>query len=112
MDQVEVEKRIEGLEPKQAKAVVCALIGHSKIVTTCMGYIYCGRCGEQTGDSLAGSSSTKDNVIVGHDCPVCRANFAKCDWRDTFMAADPCDPTKVKEMAAAAETVKKLRASR
>jgi len=52
MDQKEIENRIEGLSDEQAKAVVCALIGHSKIVNTCMGYIHCARCEAQLGDSL------------------------------------------------------------
>lgn len=81
MDQKEVESRIEGLSPEQAKSVVCALIGHSKIVTACMGYIYCARCEDQIGDSLGGAGTTKENVIVGHACPTCEANFAKCDCR-------------------------------
>jgi ribosomal protein S27E len=97
MDQKEVESRIQGLKPEQAKAVVCALVGHSRIVDTCMGYIHCARCGEQVGDSLGGSGSTKENVIVGHACPTCRENFSKCDWRDTFMTPDPFDAEKVKE---------------
>lgn len=94
MDQKEVESRIEGLQPEQAKAVVCALIGHSRIVTTCFGYIYCARCDAQIGDSLGGASTTKDNVIVGHACPICEANFVKCDWHDTFMTPDPFETKK------------------
>lgn len=112
MDQKEVESRIEGLEPEQAKAVVCALAGHSKIVTACMGYIYCARCEAQIGDSLDGASSTGDNVIVGHACPTCEENFAKCDWRDTFMTPDPFDAEKVKEMADARVALEEFRSAR
>lgn len=109
MDKTEIEKRIEGLDVDKVKAVVCALVGHSRIVTTCFGYIYCARCEAQTGDALGGASSTKENVIVGHDCDVCRTNFAKCDWRDTFMTPDPFDPAKVEEQKSARKALDELK---
>lgn len=89
LNQKEVRARIKGLDEATAKSVVCALIGHSKIVTTCFGYIYCARCEDQIGDSLGGVSTTVNNVIVGHNCEKCQKNFAACDWRDKFMTPDP-----------------------
>ena len=112
MDQNEVQARIQGLDDETAKSVVCALIGHSRIVETCFGYIHCARCGAQIGDSLGGASSTKENVIVGHACDTCRENFTKCDWRDTFMTPDPFDPEKVREQEEAVEAFEKFKAAR
>lgn len=108
MDQKEIESRVQGLPDDKAKAVICALVGHSRIVHTCMGYIYCARCDAQIGDSLAGASTAADNVIVGHACDKCRENFAKCNWRDTLMAPDPFDPTKVAEMEEARRALDKF----
>lgn len=112
MQPPEVAARIDGLPPDKARAVVCALIGHSRIVHTCMGYIYCARCEAQIGDSLGGASNTKDNVIVGHDCEVCRENFKGFDWRDTFMTPDPFDAEKVREMKEAGDRLKDFLASK
>jgi hypothetical protein len=112
MEQSEIEDRIKGLEPDKAKAVVCALIGHSRIVTTCFGYIHCARCEAQIGDSLGGSSTTRDNVIVGHACDKCHENFAQCDWRDTFMTPDPFDPKEVAEQERARKSYEEWRAGR
>lgn len=109
MDRQEVEARIRGLKPEQAKAVVCALVGHSRIVTMCMGYVHCARCEAQIGDTIGGASTTKENVIVGHACDTCRANFARCDWTDTFMAPDPFDPEKVAEQERGRQSLERLR---
>lgn len=108
MNQDEVEKRIQGLQPEQATAVVCALIGHSRIVTTCMGYVHCARCNAQIGDTLAGASSTQSNVIVGHDCPTCRENIKTCTWVDTFMTPDPFDPREIEEQRKGREALDKF----
>ncbi len=88
--QSEVEARIAGLDEETQKRMVCALVGHSRIHETCFGYHYCARCGEQVGDTLASLyPEAKEAVVVGHNCETCQANFAECDWRDTFMAPDP-----------------------
>jgi hypothetical protein len=71
------------------KDVTCATIGHSRIKTTCFGYWSCARCREQVGDSLGGAYGGEDDVIVGHDCPTCRANAAKLTWKDRLFAPDP-----------------------
>lgn len=89
MSEDEVMRRIVGLPPEIAKSVVCALIGHSRIITTCFGYINCGRCEDQIGDMLAGASDAKTRVIVGHDCPTCRENALLLTWKDTLLTAEP-----------------------
>lgn len=72
------------------KSVVCALIGHSLIQETCFGYHYCGRCGEQVGDTLGGTYYDAPNtVIIGHVCETCRTNFEKLDWKHKYMCPDP-----------------------
>lgn len=85
----EVRKRVKGLDAQTQKSVVCALVGHSKIVTACVGYIHCARCDEQIGDTVCGVTSLKENVIVGHDCPGCHRNYEKLTWRDKYLAPDP-----------------------
>lgn len=87
---IEVKRRIKGLDPEQQKATVCALVGHSLIRTGCFGYWYCARCAAQVGDSLACvNANGPEQVVVGHNCEMCRANYAKLDWRHTFMTPDP-----------------------
>lgn len=81
----EVQRRIAGLPDETARAVVCACIGHSKIVSLFFGYVSCARCEAQIGDTLAGVYDTSDKVVMGHDCDICRANALMLDWTDTFM---------------------------
>jgi hypothetical protein len=71
------------------KTIACALLGHSKIVETCFGYINCARCGIRLGDTLGGAYSLEDTVIVGHNCQTCRVNYEKLDWRHKVMTPDP-----------------------
>lgn len=85
-----VQERIKGLPEAQAKNVVCALVGHSKIQTACFGYYHCARCGDQVGDSLGSTyPGAETAVIVGHNCERCQSNFAKLDWRSKWMTPDP-----------------------
>ncbi len=81
----------------QRNAVTCALLGHSHIVDMCFGYVTCARCGEQIGDTLGGAYQPTEDVIVGHGCTTCRANYTKLTWQDTLYATDPF---KVQEAAA------------
>ena len=84
----------------QRNAIVCSLIGHSKIQTFCFGYYSCARCGTQLGDSLGSSyPSASEVVIVGHNCPTCRANYEKLGWKDKLFCPDP-----FKEVADHADT--------
>jgi hypothetical protein len=86
----EVKERISGLPEAIAKAIVCAMVGHSRIQTACFGYYNCGRCFEQVGDTLGSSyPGAKLAVVIGHDCETCRENAKTLTWRDTFMAPDP-----------------------
>ena len=70
------------------KGTFCVWFGHSRISTMCLGYVYCARCGEQTGDTLM-LSPVPDSVIVGHNCDTCRDNYTRCTWRDKIFAPDP-----------------------
>lgn len=71
------------------KRIVCAVWGHSDLLTGCFGYMYCSRCGEQVGDTLAGAYQNNDCVIVGHGCDTCRTNWARMGWRSKFLAGKP-----------------------
>lgn len=96
MSKRELKRRLKGLAPEQAKVVACACIGHSDVVSTCFGYVYCGRCEAQIGDTLGGVSDLSRRVIIGHDCDACRTNAMQLDWTDTFLvdeaAVFPNDP--------------------
>lgn len=86
----EVLARIEGLPEDVQKRIVCALVRHSRIETMCFGYHYCARCGTRVGDTLASAyPGAEQAVIVGHNCEICRTNYAQLDWRDTLLAPDP-----------------------
>ena len=92
MEKAELEKKLEALGDvtnEQRKNIICSLIGHSKIVGYCFGYISCGRCGEQLGDTLAGVYDTTKNVIIGHNCPTCKDNYDKLDWTDKYETPEP-----------------------
>lgn len=89
-----IPKRL--FDKAQRNSMVCSLVGHSRIVTMCFGYVNCGRCEDQIGDTLGGASDVKDRVVVGHDCKVCRANYKTLTWRDKLYAKNPF-PKKRKE---------------
>jgi hypothetical protein len=69
--------------------IVCIFIGHSNIVSNCWGYVSCGRCGTQVGDTLAGSYCNSKAVIIGHSCDICKANYKKLTWKDKIFCPDP-----------------------
>lgn len=79
---------------EQRNSIVCSLIGHSKIISTCFGYIYCGRCKQQIGDSLGGVFDGSDKVIVGHKCDTCVSNYEKLTWEDKIFCPDPFEENK------------------
>lgn len=56
------------------RKIYCARHGHSNVISNCFGYISCGRCGEQIGDTLAGLYSNPKAVLIGHSCPSCFHN--------------------------------------
>lgn len=95
----EVQSKIDALgelTDKQRRGIVCQLIGHSKIISMCYSYVYCGRCNDQLGDNLGSIYDLEDKVIVGCNCDKCRKNYEKLDWTDTFMVQNPFTEEKVK----------------
>lgn len=84
-----IEKlRILGLRDKETeKKIVCALLGHSKIIFSCLGITACGRCKAAIGGYLVHNAS--DKVIIGHNCDTCKENYKKLSWRDKFLVEDP-----------------------
>ena len=90
LTRTQVLARLKGLQSGQQRSVVCALMGHSRIVTTCFGYVYCGRCEAQVGDMLGGVfCGAQEAVIVGHDCATCRSNCKVLAWYDKFLVKNP-----------------------
>ncbi len=92
MTQDELLAKIEALDladDQQRNQIVCALIGHSNILTAFLGYHYCARCEAQVGDSLGGVYSNNNAVYVGHNCETCRANYERLDWMDKLFCPDP-----------------------
>lgn len=89
----ELMEKLKLINPKdkdQRNQLVCTLVGHSRISTTCFGYRYCGRCNDQVGDSLGSvDMGVKEAVIVGHNCKECRKNYKQCTWRDKLYCPDP-----------------------
>ena len=91
----ELEAKLTGLgdlPDETKKKVVCALVGHSRIVRLFWGQVTCGRCGAVVGDTIANATSVKEAVIVGHNCEECQANYAKLGWEHKFLTQDPLAP--------------------
>lgn len=103
MTREEYDAKMAALEPmteEQRKSVTCYLLGHSHIHTSCFGYVHCARCGEQIGDQLGGCFFDPLEVRVGHNCPICRANYDKLGWEDKVFTPDPfldCEKEKPKK---------------
>ena len=96
----EVQERIKGLDEATQRNMVCAMVGHSRIVSLgFLGYVYCARCGDQIGDTLAGIFDTSKSVVMHHNCDTCRANYEECDWRDKLMTPDPFTEPEAKDAA-------------
>jgi len=93
MTKKELMSKLKVLDLKdkdKRNSTVCALIGHSKIQTTCFGYYNCARCGDQVGNSLGGVyMGAETAVVVGHNCETCQTNYKACTWRDKLYAPDP-----------------------
>ena len=85
----DVKVRIAGLAEETQRKMVCALVGHSRLLTHFFGYHYCARCEAQVGDSLGGAFQDRDNklklAILGCTCEQCVSNYAAFDWKDTFL---------------------------
>ena len=85
-------KALGEMDDETRNDVVCSLLGHSKIQESFFGYYNCARCGDQLGDAFGGIYDSSNVVVVGHDCPKCRANYEKLDWRHRIFAPDPFAP--------------------
>jgi hypothetical protein len=89
----ELMQKLELLKPfkdkEQRNEIVCALIGHSRIIETWFGYQDCSRCGERLADALGGVGLGGDYVVVGHNCKICRKNYKKLDWRNRIYCPNP-----------------------
>jgi len=71
------------------KGIICEMIGHSRIISMCWGYVHCGRCDQQIGDTLAGIYNLEGYVIIGHNCKACKKNYKKLTWRDKLLVSNP-----------------------
>ena len=69
--------------------MICAVFGHSRIQTTFFSYFYCGRCGDQVGDSLVSCYSADEVIIVGHNCEKCHNNYKKLKWHEKLFVKKP-----------------------
>jgi hypothetical protein len=67
------------------RKIYCARHGHSNVIGNCFGYISCGRCGDQIGDTLAGCYSNDKAVLVGHFCKTCTENAKKLTKHDLAL---------------------------
>lgn len=94
MTKTELLKKIAALgkiSDAQKRSVTCSLIGHSRVISMCFGYVSCARCEDQIGDTLGGSFDTANRVVVGHraknnrPCPTCKKAYKKLDWRDKLF---------------------------
>lgn len=98
MTQAELKTKLKGIPKDRQAAVVCSLIGHSRIVDGFMGEVYCGRCDAKIADQwTSGYRQAEESVRIGHNCDTCHKNHAKMGWRDKFMVPDPF---KQRELAA------------
>jgi hypothetical protein len=60
--------------------------GHSAVVYTKKGFVYCGRCDVLMGCACCLKKLEKNKVIIGHNNKTHRANKKKLTRRDTrFM---------------------------
>ena len=94
MTKKELETKLAALgkiSDEKKRDVVCALVGHSGIITLCFGYVNCARCGAQIGDTLGGSSDISNCTIVGKHtrngrvCRSCKKNYQTMTWRDKYL---------------------------
>lgn len=78
-------------------AIFCAVFRHSHLVTNCMGYKNCARCGAQLGDSIGSIGlPTGPGLYFQIDqvcnCDSCRQSFDTLTWVDKFMCPRPVFP--------------------
>ena len=66
----------------------CIWTRHSRIIETCFGYQYCGRCMEEVGDTLGGIGIGVC-VVIGHNCDACKENYKGMTFLDKFLVKNP-----------------------
>jgi len=76
------------LTKKERNAIVCALVGHSRIVRTRYKFVACARCGAELGDRRAILRDAWDDSADCR-CDICRKNYAAMGWRDKLYVPDP-----------------------
>ena len=69
----------------QKAKIYCIKNEHAKYATNCMGYISCGRCGDQIGDSIGGIFDGAGLALVGHKCDTCTEAFNKLSDIDQLI---------------------------
>ncbi len=74
---------------QEKRNIVCAIAGHSRIITNCLGYVSCARCEEQIGDALGGFFDGRKHVIIDHNCRACKSNYKNLTWVDKYLAPNP-----------------------
>lgn len=79
-------KAFGDIDDDTKKAIVCALVGHSRIVQNCFGQITCARCDAIVGDALAGYYDGSNKVFMQHNCEACRAQYETLTWRSKLFA--------------------------
>jgi len=85
---------------KKLKRIFCAVFRHSHLVTNCMGYKHCARCGEQLADSWGGTGLPVPpyyQIAQRCICEDCRAAFDRLTWLDRFLCPRATFPTASRE---------------
>lgn len=59
------------LTQEQKAKIYCIKHGHAKYVNLFMGYVYCGRCSDQIGDTYSSPFDFDDKALIGHKCNRC-----------------------------------------
>lgn len=85
------------------RMIACAVLGHSRIITSFFGHQHCGRCGDQIGDTLS-ITGIGISVGIGHNCESCYENYKLMTWRDKLFVRNPLTGPMVPEV----EQFKKL----
>jgi len=79
--------------PEEKKPdAMCALVGHSRMIQSCVGQLTCARCDAIVGDTLAGASVLGKRLVRGHGklasgqaCKECVVIARTLTWRDTAL---------------------------
>lgn len=88
---IEIQERHGRAFFEKFKAVVCAVLGHSHLVTNCFYEKYCARCGAKVADQMMGtglSGGPGGHYQIGQTCKCdyCRQAFDTLRfWRDTWL---------------------------